>query len=634
MYSNSKKGFSILDLLVKIIFAALFIFIIIWLFNKKMPNMASVYSNQFRENIKFMQDAGEAYFTDDKMPVEAGQSVRLTLEEMENMNLVVPFVDKDGKACNTKDSYVSITKLENVEGYELKTYLVCGKESNTVVKTLGCHTYCTTGNCKEKQCYIEKLTEYRHKKLISGTSTKYSCPSGYTLKGSTCYRTTLKDSKSAIVKTTETKTYVKPARIERGDSKLEQLKVVVGTDTKNATTKTETINASTKTESINATPNTTSINATPNTETINASTKTESINATPNTSSINATPHTSTIDATPHNSSEAYGCTQYRTVTKCNTTYRSEAYSCNCTSTIGATGKTVTKCSTCYKSVPVENCWQENESYTGTCYRNNTTYSCPSGYSLSGSKCNKTTYSCPSGYSLSGSKCNTTSYSCPSGYSLSGSKCNRSVNSCPSGYTLSGSKCNKTTYSCPSGYSLSGSKCNKTTYSCPSGYSLSGSKCNKNVYSCPSGYTLSGNKCNRSVYACENGYTLNGSKCSKTTYSCPSGTDVQEGSGSSLKCYRVVSGSVSYKCDDSSYKLNGTSCVKTVTETVTKKECKLKGYKLEGDKCNLYETKSTKATAKTVNTSSYKYIWSKEKSVDGYTATGKTREVDGEEICK
>ena len=36
MYSNdNKNGFSILDLIVKIIFAGLFIFILVWLFNKK-----------------------------------------------------------------------------------------------------------------------------------------------------------------------------------------------------------------------------------------------------------------------------------------------------------------------------------------------------------------------------------------------------------------------------------------------------------------------------------------------------------------------------------------------------------------------------------------------------------------------
>ena len=133
MYSNNKKGFSILDLLVKIIFAALFIFILIWLFQKKVPNlnMKSIYSNVFRENIKYMQEAGESYFTDDKMPQEVGQSVKLSLDEMEKMNLVIPFVDKDGNSCDVNNSYVTVTKLES--GYELKTNLVCGKESNYVV---------------------------------------------------------------------------------------------------------------------------------------------------------------------------------------------------------------------------------------------------------------------------------------------------------------------------------------------------------------------------------------------------------------------------------------------------------------------------------------------------------------------
>ena len=523
MYSNDKKGFSILDLLVKIIFAALFIFVLIWLFNKKMPNMKSVYSNQFRENINYMQNAGEAYFTDDKMPVNPGESVRLTLEEMENMNLVLPFVDKDGNACDKKKSYVSVTKLENTEGYELKTYLVCGKESNYVVKTLGCHHYC--GDECDKSCTISKITEYEFKKLVKGTGNKYSCEKGYTLKGSTCYKYILKDSKSAIVKTTVTKTDTKDATMVSTGAKLEPVSVVVKTDTKDATptTKTDTINAtaSTKTDTVNAT----------------ASTKTDT---------VNATPHTDTINATKKTGQTSYSCTKTRTVTKCSTSYRQEAYSCNCTSTIGATGKTVTVCSTCYRSVPVESCYDATESYTGTCYKDETYYTCPSGY------------------------------------------------------TLSGTKCNKTTYSCPSGYSLSGKKCNKST----------------TTYSCPSGYTLSGTKCN------------------KTTYSCPSNADVSEGSGSSLKCYKKIGGTVSYNCNKyPGYTLNGTKCTKTYTETVTKKQCS-SGYKLEGDKCNKYETKTAKASSKVVDTSYYKYTWSKEKTLDGWTATGKTRTVDGEEICK
>ena len=77
--------------------------------------MPPFYSNVFRENIKYMQEAGEGYFTTDKLPTTEGESVKLTLAEMENMNIILPFVDKDGKECDKEASYVSITKLEGDE---------------------------------------------------------------------------------------------------------------------------------------------------------------------------------------------------------------------------------------------------------------------------------------------------------------------------------------------------------------------------------------------------------------------------------------------------------------------------------------------------------------------------------------
>ena len=95
MYSNDKRnGFSILDIIVKIILFGLFIFILVWLFNKKVPNMTPFYSNVFRENIKYMQEAGESYFTDDKMPKEIGGEVKMTLSEMIEKKIILPFVDK------------------------------------------------------------------------------------------------------------------------------------------------------------------------------------------------------------------------------------------------------------------------------------------------------------------------------------------------------------------------------------------------------------------------------------------------------------------------------------------------------------------------------------------------------------
>ena len=84
MYSK-RNGFSLLDLLVKIVFAIIFILILIWLFNKKVPNMKPFYSNVFRENIKYMQDAGEAYFTDDKMPKEGNDNSDIILNIFKNV---------------------------------------------------------------------------------------------------------------------------------------------------------------------------------------------------------------------------------------------------------------------------------------------------------------------------------------------------------------------------------------------------------------------------------------------------------------------------------------------------------------------------------------------------------------------
>ncbi len=229
---------------------------------------------------------------------------------------------------------------------------------------------------------------------------------------------------------------------------------------------------------------------------------------------------------------------------------------------------------------------------------------------------NETIYSCPSGYTKTGSGANTTclktnstttptkknvSYVCPSGYTEAGSgssmKCVKTeagsvdatknvIYTCPSGYIKTGSgndtKCMKTTeetlaasydtiYSCPAGYTKTGSgantKCTKTvtsyiepTTGCPSGYTYSGGICTKttteyyDLYtSCPSGYTLSGSRCVRETtttanptYSCPSGYTLSGSKCTKTT------------TGASTNA------NVSYKCSKGT--LEGTQC-RTTTST-------------------------------------------------------------------
>ena len=432
MYSNERKnGFSILELLVKIIFAAIFIFILVWLFQKKIPNvnMTPFYSNVFRENIKYMQEAGEGYFTTDKLPKETGESVKLTLEEMESMNIILPFVDQDGNACDKTNSYVSITKLEGDLGYELKTNLVCGKESNFVTKTLGCHVYCPNNgvkcdcNCNgEKTCSFKQVTQYQFKKQVKTTTTKYSCDKGYTLKDKYCFKTVLKDSKSAIVTTVSERLDTKPAT------------ALTTTDKKAAT----------------------------------AVTTTDKKDAT-------AVKSTDTKPATAVE--KTYVCEKTKTEKQCTNKTEKKPYSCNCKTTI-INGKSTTTCNTCYEDVKVQSCKDVDVIYHDNCTK--TVYNCDNykGYTLSGQKCVKTTttYNCNkySGYTLEGTKCikSNTTYNCNkyNGYKLEGSNCVKTTTTynCNSysGYTLSGTKCNKviketsTVKSCPSNYKLEGNKCN------------------------------------------------------------------------------------------------------------------------------------------------------------------------------
>ncbi len=607
MYSNeNKKGFSILDLIVKIIFALLFIFILVWLFQKKVPNMKPFYSNVFRENINAMQEAGESYFTDDKMPKEIGASEKITLADLFNKKMVLPFVDQNGNSCNQYESYVMATKLE--EGYELKTNLVCEGEQDYLVKILGCHTYCPTGNCvpekpepEEKTCTTQSVTQYQFKKEVTSTKTDYSCPSGYKLSGTKCTKTVLSDTKNAEKQTTTT----------RVDTKDATAKIISGTKTKvDTVVKTEKkyVNAEHKTTK-------TYVAATTKDQKVQTGKYRQKVTTFQAPIKNQKKVYKDAIKTTTPGGTkqEAYSCQKTRTERRCTTTTRTESYSCNCSSYVDSTGKTRTSCSTCYRSVPVESCSNVSVPYTDTCYRTvtvpaTTTYSCPSGTTKEGS-----------GSSL---KCYTlsTTYSCPSGTTQEGSG--------------SSIKCSVVTYKyyCAEGAVSEGSgenlKCYNVTKvkTCPSGTKSEGSgdslKCYKETTTnvCPSGTTSEGSGSSLKCYT------------TQKTYSCPSTANYKEGSGASLKCYKVTDGKITYSCP-SGYKLSGTKCSKAITETTTTLSCP-SGYKLEGKKCNKYSTETINATGKKTTSTKNTYKWSSSKSLKGWTRTGKTRTVKGKKVCK
>ena len=224
--NKSKRGFSFIGAILICLAILLFLFIIMGIVKKSTPNLNPLYDSIFRDNINSMQDAGEAYFTNDKLPTEEGQEVKLTLQEMLDKNYILPFTDKNGDACDLNKSYVKVVKTK--DGYELRTFLKCGEESHEIVKVLGCHDLCEDCN-KEKTCTREKITQYQFVKNVKSTKTTYSCTVGK-LNGKNCTDTvaakvrtiTKTDSKSATKATikqavdtvvTKTKKDVNPEKI-------------------------------------------------------------------------------------------------------------------------------------------------------------------------------------------------------------------------------------------------------------------------------------------------------------------------------------------------------------------------------------------------------------------------------------
>lgn len=131
------------DLLIKVVLIVIFVFLLTFLF--PMPNLTTFYDAVFNDNVQTMKDAAEDWFTTERMPKEVGEEETLTLQDMLDKKLILPFLDKDGNQCNTEKSYVTVKKEENE--YILKVYLSCDGKSDYIIEPIGCYNFCPDGKC-------------------------------------------------------------------------------------------------------------------------------------------------------------------------------------------------------------------------------------------------------------------------------------------------------------------------------------------------------------------------------------------------------------------------------------------------------------------------------------------------------
>ena len=145
MKNNNNNSTFIRDLLVKLLLIAIFVFLLIKLL--PIPNLTAFYDGVFSNNLNAMKDAAKSYYTVERMPSETGSSTKMTLQQMLDQNLLLPFVDKDGNACDTKKSYVKVTKGDTE--YELKVSLTCDGETKYIIEKIGCYDFCKGASCTE-----------------------------------------------------------------------------------------------------------------------------------------------------------------------------------------------------------------------------------------------------------------------------------------------------------------------------------------------------------------------------------------------------------------------------------------------------------------------------------------------------
>jgi hypothetical protein len=175
---DERERFSFKDVILQIVLVVLFVFLLLWLFptksyvDKKLEGNSNALNNQiFTQNVNNMKEAAISYFTTSRLPKKIGDKETLTLGDMLDKKLLIPFLDSNNKQCSLTESYVEITKMD--EEYILKVNLNCSDNSDYVLVHLGCYNYCESGLC-EKQETTEPEKKPETKPTVKPTvTTKY-----------------------------------------------------------------------------------------------------------------------------------------------------------------------------------------------------------------------------------------------------------------------------------------------------------------------------------------------------------------------------------------------------------------------------------------------------------------------------
>jgi len=151
---NERKDFSLLkNFILRLILIIIFVLLLIWLVPwPDMSGLAPLQEQIFNNNITAMKEAAIGYYTTERLPENVGDKKTMTLQQMLDLKLLVPFVDKNGNTCSMTESYVTIEKVDSNEyNYKMKVNLKCSDKEDYIYVYLGCYSYCEGELCEKQE---------------------------------------------------------------------------------------------------------------------------------------------------------------------------------------------------------------------------------------------------------------------------------------------------------------------------------------------------------------------------------------------------------------------------------------------------------------------------------------------------
>ena len=131
MYQESNNSHTIgwLKIVVKILLAFLVLILSVKLISMIIHNRdESQTKNQMQSNLETMMTVAKEYFVEEKLPKEVGSSVKVNLSDLIKDKHIESVKDANGNECSVDESFIKATKLD--KEYQLKAYLVCGKDTD------------------------------------------------------------------------------------------------------------------------------------------------------------------------------------------------------------------------------------------------------------------------------------------------------------------------------------------------------------------------------------------------------------------------------------------------------------------------------------------------------------------------